>query len=412
MPKSILEDVKVFSVTEVNLYIRKIIEKDILLSHLYIKGEISNFKIHTSGHAYFSLKDTESVIKCVMFKSSLNKVKFVPENGMQVIVRGYVSIYERDGQCQLYAENIIADGAGELYKTYEQLKNRLAKEGLFDEKHKKTLPLLPKRVGIVTSPTGAAIKDIISIGKRRNPNIDIYLYPALVQGEKAPFEIAEGIKCFNQQDKVDVIIIGRGGGSIEELWCFNDEIVARAIFESHIPVVSAVGHETDFTIADFVADVRAATPSAAAELVFPDKQQLISYINKLNSHLYSSMVNYIKDKRILVNRLTSSGSFRYTETKILNYRQSLENTKQNLERLMRNIIEKHRNNLFIFNEKLNILNPASYLNKGYAYIVNKNTGELINTIKKIANDDILNIHLKDGCASTVVISINEGDNNE
>lgn len=412
MPKKALEDVKVFTVTEINLYIRQLVEKDLLLSHIYIKGEISNLKVHTSGHAYFSLKDRESRIKCVMFKSSLNRLKFIPEDGMQVVVRGYVSIYERDGQYQLYVENIIADGAGELYKAYEQLKNKLLEEGLFDQEHKKAIPLLPKKVGIVTSPTGAAIRDIISIGRRRNPNIDIYLYPSLVQGERASVEIAEGIKYFNKYGKVDVIIVGRGGGSIEELWCFNDEIVARAIFESNIPIVSAVGHETDFTIADFVADVRAATPSAAAELVFPDKQQLISYINKLNSHLYSSMVNIIKDKRISINRLTSRGSFRHTETKIINCRQSLENMKQNLEKSMRNIVENNRNNLYIINEKLNLLNPASYLNKGYAYIVNKKTSELINTVKKIANDDILDIHLKDGCASAVVISINEGDNNE
>ncbi|MGI5998360.1 MAG: exodeoxyribonuclease VII large subunit, partial [Lutispora sp.] len=365
MPKKDIEDVRVFTVTEVNLYLRQLFERDLLLSHIYIKGEISNFKVHTSGHAYFSLKDRESRVKCVMFKSNLSRLKFMPEEGMQVVIRGYISIYERDGQYQLYAESIIADGAGELYKAYEQLKSKLSSEGMFSEEHKKPLPLLPKRVGIVTSPTGAAIRDIISIGRRRNPNIDIYLYPSLVQGEKASIEIAEGIKYFNRYSDVDVIIVGRGGGSIEELWCFNDEAIARAIFESHIPVVSAVGHETDFTISDFVADVRAATPSAAAELVFPDKQQLISYIKKIEGHLYSSMVSYIKDKKILLNSLTSRSSFRHTETKILNYRQSLESMKQNLDKAIKNTIEDQRNNLYIYNEKLNILNPASYLNKGY-----------------------------------------------
>lgn len=412
MQKKDMEDVRVFTVTEVNLYIRQLFERDLLMSHIYIKGEISNFKVHTSGHAYFSLKDRESRIKCVMFKSSLSRLKFMPEEGMQVIIRGYISIYERDGQYQLYAESIIADGAGELYKAYEQLKSRLSSEGLFSEEHKKALPLLPKRVGIVTSPTGAAIRDIISIGRRRNPNIDIYLYPSLVQGERAPIEIAEGINYFNRYNTVDVIIVGRGGGSIEELWCFNDEIVARAIYESHIPIVSAVGHETDFTIADFVADVRAATPSAAAELVFPDKHQMVSYINKLQSHLYSSMISYIRDKKILLNMLTSRSSFRHTETKILNYRQSLDSMKENLNKAIKNIIEDQRNNLYIYNEKLNILNPASFLNRGYAYIKNIKTGELVKSIKMIDNDDILNIHLKDGYATAVVKSKCEGDNNE
>ncbi|HCJ57925.1 MAG TPA: exodeoxyribonuclease VII large subunit [Clostridiaceae bacterium] len=404
-----MENIKAFTVTEVNLYLRQLLERDLLLSHIYVKGEISNLKIHSSGHVYFSLKDRESRIKCVMFKSSFSRLKFLPEEGMQVIVRGYLSIFERDGQYQLYAEGMIAEGAGELYKAYEQLKNRLEIEGLFDKEHKKPLPLLPGKVGIVTSATGAALRDMISIGRRRNPNIDIYLYPALVQGEKASEEICEGINYFNRFNKVDVIIVGRGGGSIEELWCFNEEIIARAIYESDIPVVSAVGHETDFTIADFAADVRAATPSAAAELVFPDKQQLYSYINKLQSHIYASMLSYIRDKKILLNKLTSTSSIRYTETKILNLRQSLQNMKEGLDIAMRDLLEVHRNNLYLHNEKLNILNPASYLNRGYAYVKKEKTGELVKTIKMIHNGDALNIYLKDGYVSVTVRTICEGD---
>ncbi|MCQ1529831.1 exodeoxyribonuclease VII large subunit [Lutispora saccharofermentans] len=404
-----MENIKAFTVTEVNLYLRQLLEKDLLLSHIYVKGEISNLKIHSSGHVYFSLKDRESRIKCVMFKSSFSRLKFLPEEGMQVIVRGYLSIYERDGQYQLYAEGMIAEGAGELYKAYEQLKNRLEIEGLFDKEHKKPLPLLPGKVGIVTSATGAALRDMISIGRRRNPNIDIYLYPTLVQGEKASEEICEGINYFNRFNKVDVIIVGRGGGSIEELWCFNEEIVARTIYESDIPVVSAVGHETDFTIADFAADVRAATPSAAAELVFPDKQQLYSYINKLQSHIYASMLSYIRDKKILLNKLTSTSSIRYTETKILNLRQSLQNMKEGLDTAMKDFLQIHRNNLYLYNEKLNILNPASYLNRGYAYVKKEETGELVKTIKMIHNGDVLNIYLKDGYASAIVRTICEGD---
>lgn len=412
MQESAIEGVRVFSVTEVNLYIRQMLEKDSLLSHIYIKGEISNFKIHTSGHAYFSLKDKQSIIKCVMFRRNLSRIKFLPEEGMQVIVRGYISIYEKDGQYQLYAESIIADGAGELYKAYEQLKKRLEMEGLFAPENKKPLPLLPRSVGIVTSPTGAVIRDIISVGKRRNSNINIYLYPSLVQGEKAAEEIAEGISFFNKFNKVDVIIVGRGGGSIEELWCFNEEIVARAIFNSKIPVVSAVGHETDFTIADFVADVRAATPSAAAEMVFPDKQQLALYIKKLQSNLYSSMVSFIRNKKVFLRELTARSSFRHTETKILNYRQSLENVRESLDDSIKSIIKKHRDTLYLYNEKLNLLNPASYLNRGYAYVKKAKSGEIINTINKIEKGDILNIYFKDGYVSSSVISICKGDKNE
>ncbi|MDD2481258.1 MAG: exodeoxyribonuclease VII large subunit [Lutispora sp.] len=409
MQKKLLENIRIFTVTEVNIYIRQLMERDLFLSHIYIKGEISNLKIHSSGHVYFSLKDRESRIKCVMFKSNFSKLKFIPEEGMQVVIRGYLSVFERDGQYQLYAEGIIAEGAGELYKAYEQLKDRLDKEGLFDEKRKRSLPILPKAVGIVTSATGAALRDIVSIGKRRNTNIDIYLYPALVQGEKAAAEIVEGINYFNEFKKVDVIIVGRGGGSIEELWSFNEEIVGRAIFESGIPVVSAVGHETDFTIADFAADVRAATPSAAAELVFPDKQQLASYINKVRGHLYSSMLVYIRDKKIALSKLTGKSSFRYTETKILNYRQSLEGMKEDLDKAMKSLLEKHQNSIFMCNEKLNILNPASYLNRGYAYITKENTREFVNTVKMINSGDILNVYLKDGKVSAVATSICEGD---
>ncbi|MFA7572847.1 MAG: exodeoxyribonuclease VII large subunit [Lutispora sp.] len=409
MQKKLLENIRIFTVTEVNIYIRQLMERDLFLSHIYIKGEISNLKIHSSGHVYFSLKDRESRIKCVMFKSNFSKLKFIPEEGMQVVIRGYLSVFERDGQYQLYAEGIIAEGAGELYKAYEQLKDRLGKEGLFDKKRKRSLPILPKAVGIVTSATGAALRDIVSIGKRRNTNIDIYLYPALVQGEKAAAEIVEGINYFNEFKKVDVIIVGRGGGSIEELWSFNEEIVGRAIFESGIPVVSAVGHETDFTIADFAADVRAATPSAAAELVFPDKQQLASYINKVQSHIYSSMLVYIGDKKIALSKLTGKSSFRYTETKILNYRQSLEGMKEDLDKAMKSLLEKHQNSIFMCNEKLNILNPASYLNRGYAYIKKENTREFVNTVKMINSGDILNVYLKDGKVSAVATSICEGD---
>jgi exodeoxyribonuclease VII large subunit len=300
---------RVFTVTEINNYIKYLMQNDMLLSHLYVKGEISNFKHHTSGHAYFTLKDADSRIKCVMFKGSASKLKFVPEDGCAVILRGYFSIYERDGQYQLYVEDMIPEGTGSLYKAYEQLKKKLSELGYFDEAKKKKLPFMPQTVGIVTSPTGAAVRDIISIIKRRCPCINIYLYPVQVQGAGAEKEIAEGIRYFNTKGNVDVMIIGRGGGSIEELWAFNEEIVAKAIYESSIPVISAVGHETDFTIADFTADLRAATPSAAAELAVPDKQSLMSKVSQYQYALNSSMTNYINSKRVRVERISKDNVF-------------------------------------------------------------------------------------------------------
>ena len=260
---------KTFTVSEVNEYINKLLRGDIILRNLNVEGEISNFKLHSSGHMYFSIKDDNSRLRCVMFRGQSRLLKFLPEEGMKVIVKGYVALYERDGQYQLYIQEMQPAGIGALYLAYEQLKEKLEREGLFYESTKKPLPFLPERIGVVTSPTGAAIRDIISVINRRNPNVEIIIYPVLVQGTESKEQIVEAIDYFNKNNYVDVIIVGRGGGSIEELWSFNEEVVARSIFSSKIPIVSAVGHETDFTIADFVADMRAATPSAAAELVIP-----------------------------------------------------------------------------------------------------------------------------------------------
>lgn len=404
-----MEGNKIFTVTEVNLYIRHLIEKDLLLSYIYVKGEISNLKIHTSGHMYFTLKDRDSRIKCVMFKSNLSKVKFRPEEGIKVVVRGYFSIYERDGQYQLYAESIILEGTGELYKAFEQLKEKLQKEGLFDENKKKPIPYYPKNVAIITSPTGAAVRDIISIGKRRNSNINILLYPVLVQGDKAPMEIAEGLNYINKFNKADVIIVGRGGGSIEELWAFNEEIVARAISNSIIPVVSAVGHETDYTIADFAADVRAATPSAAAELVFPDKQQLKAYLKKVDSQINITTFSYLQDKRVKLERLTGSYSFRYIETKIINFRQTVENLREKINNCIEVNIKKNYERINLNIEKLSILNPASYLLRGYSYVKRGSDDEFIFSLKQISIGDKIRIFLRDGNISALVQSKCEGD---
>lgn len=404
-----MEGIKVFTVTEVNLYIKQLIEKDLFLSYIYVKGEISNLKIHTSGHMYFTLKDRDSRIKCVMFKSNSSKIKFRPEEGLQVVIRGYFSIYERDGQYQLYAESIILEGTGELYKAFEQLKEKLQKEGLFDENKKKPLPYYPKEVAIITSPTGAAVRDIISIGKRRNPNTNILLYPVLVQGENAPMEIAKGLNYLNKFNKADVIIVGRGGGSIEELWAFNEEIVARAIHNSNIPVVSAVGHETDYTIADFTADMRAATPSAAAELVFPDKQQLKSYLKKIDSQINLSIISYMQDKRVKMEKLLGSYSFRNIETKIANYRHTVEILEEKLNNNIEAYIRQYYERLNLNIEKLSILNPASYLLRGYSYIKREQDGVLISSTKNVSIGDEIRIFLRDGNISALVKSKCEGD---
>lgn len=276
----------IFSVSQLTRYIKEVFDFDEVLNDVIVKGEVSNFKLHSSGHMYFTLKDNEAKIKCVMFKGYSSRLKFMPEDGMNIIAYGSVTVYERDGQYQLYCSKLEPDGYGSLYLAFEQLKEKLLKEGLFDEKYKKKLPVFPRKIGVVTSSTGAVIRDIINVSSKRFCGISILLYPAKVQGDGAAESIVEGIRYFNTRDDIDVIIIGRGGGSIEELWAFNEEIVARAIFESRIPVISAVGHETDYTIADFVADVRASTPSHAAEIAVPRFDELKFKINSYQEALY------------------------------------------------------------------------------------------------------------------------------
>ena len=389
---------RIFTVTEINNYIKYLMQNDILLSHLFVKGEISNFKHHTSGHAYFTLKDADSRIKCVMFKGNASKLKFAPEDGCAVILRGYFSIYERDGQYQFYVEDMIPEGTGSLYKAYEQLKKKLLELGYFDEDRKRKLPFMPKAVGVVTSPTGAAVRDIISIIKRRCPSMNIFLYPVQVQGAGAENEIAEGIRYFSTRGNVDVMIVGRGGGSIEELWAFNEEVVARAIYESEIPVISAVGHETDYTIADFAADLRAATPSAAAELAVPDKQALMGKLSQYQYALNSAMTSYIGDKRIRVERISRDNVFRQLERKILNMNQTLDALNKYLDYNMQNIIRNSRNELDKAAGKLTILNPEAALGRGYGIVIRKEDGKLLTSINEMKLSEKLEIKLKDGKA--------------
>ena len=377
-----------YTVTEINQYIKNMFIKDPYLNFIYVKGEVSNCKYHTSGHIYFTLKDTQGQLACVMFAGQRRGLTFRLEEGQSVIVRGSVSVYERDGKYQLYANQIVLDGFGVLYERFEKLKKDLEAQGLFDKAHKKPIPMYPKRVGIVTASTGAAIQDIINISKRRNPYVQLILYPALVQGVGAPDSIVRGINSLDKQ-KVDVIIVGRGGGSIEDLWAFNEELVARAIYKSNTPIISAVGHETDVTIADYVADLRAPTPSAAAELAIND---------------YISFVNQIQDykRRILkaANYNVSRYQSRLREIKLRLFyasqkRQHLIDMEQKLQYRMNLKLKESRHKLELYIIKLEGLSPLTKLKQGFALVKGENK-EPINSIQNVAKNHMLTISLLDG----------------
>ena len=321
---------KIYSVSDINNYIKQIVSNDGILSGLSIRGEISNFKHHYTGHMYFTIKDQNSVLKCVMFKSHASLLRFAPQNGEKVIVSGYISVFERDGQYQLYASDMQPDGVGALHLAYEQLKNKLQKEGLFDTDTKKKIPILPRCIGVVTSSTGSVIRDIINVTYRRHSNMRIMLYPVAVQGLQAAGQIAAAISKLNELKQVDVIIVARGGGSLEELWAFNEEIVARSIHASDIPVISAVGHETDFTICDFVADMRAPTPSAAAELAVPDIEVLLYKLQNYNIRMKTSLVNKLAACRNQLQKVNSRNVFRQPYDKVNQYRLRLDNDLKHL----------------------------------------------------------------------------------
>lgn len=324
----------ILTVSAVNRYIKEIMSRDLILSNLWVRGEISNFKYHSSGHMYFTLKDENCSLKCVMFRTYNLHLKFMPENGMKVIVKGYISVFERDGQYQLYAEEMQNDGIGDLYIAFEQLKRRLASEGLFDPAHKKKIPFMPRTIGVVTSATGSVIRDIMNILDRRFYNSYIKIFPVRVQGETAALEISHAISKLDEIGGVDVIILARGGGSLEELWPFNEEIVARSIFNSSIPVISAVGHETDYTIADFVADLRAPTPSAAAELVMPEKVTIINRIRELNVRMVDALQRNVKQKRDMLKKLADSVVFRQPYDRIYQERMKLDILNRDLKKSM------------------------------------------------------------------------------
>ncbi|GMA99190.1 exodeoxyribonuclease VII large subunit [Pelosinus sp. IPA-1] len=397
----------IVSVSEITKYIKQLFESDAKVASVLIRGEISNFKKHYSGHCYFTLKDSNATIRAVMFKSRAQYLKFEPRDGMKVIAGGQVTIFERDGQYQLYAVQLVPEGIGELSIAFAQLKEKLEAEGLFNDEHKQTLPMLPKTVGIVTSPTGAVLRDIITVSKRRHPGILLKLYPVQVQGPDAPLQIVHGIEVFNKLCNVDVIIIGRGGGSIEELWAFNDERVIRAIAASKIPIVSAVGHQTDYTLADFVADRRAATPSQAAEFVVPDVRELYKYVSTLKSMLESNARGVLKNHRMRLEQSAKSRVFKYPYENLAIKQQLVDNLLQNLQQVMKKMVIEKQHGFKIMAEKLSMLNPLAVLARGYG-IVRTNDGQLVNNVKTLQPGTRVEIVLNEGLIDAEIIRVQEG----
>ena len=398
---------KPITVSQLNAYIKNLFLCDDLLQNVMVRGEVSNFIHHSSGHMYFTLKDKDSKIRCVMFRSNNRYLKFNIENGMNVIISGTVSSYERDGQYQLYCNSIEPDGVGSLYLKFEQLKEKLSAQGYFDKEHKKKLPLLPKRIGVVTSPTGAVIRDIINVSTRRFYNINIILYPSKVQGEDAAKSIAEGINYFNNVDLgVDVIIVGRGGGSIEELWPFNEEIVADAVYESKIPIVSAVGHETDFTICDFTADVRASTPSQAAEIVVPVYEDLKEKIYDYKISIINNLQNNIDNIKKLLMHLEKTIELLSPQNKIREYIQYIDNIDNKIIYLNKNKIKSYRNELMNYINKIDNANPAKILSRGYSAVYKDE--DIIHSIHDLSKNDKVNVLLKDGSFNCLILDVMEG----
>lgn len=385
---------EVITVTQLTRYIKRLFAYDSILSDVCVMGEISNFKLHSSGHMYFTLKDESSVIRCVMFRSQNQMLKFKPKDGMKVIVRGYVSIYEASGSYQLYPEYMEPAGLGNLYLAFEQLKQKLEKEGLFRPEIKKKIPYLPRSIAVVTSPTGAVIRDIINILFRRFPNAVLKLFPVQVQGEDAARQIAYALDFINRHKAADVIILARGGGSLEELWPFNEEIVAWSIYRSEIPVISAVGHETDFSISDFVADLRAPTPSAAAELVIPEKEMLVKNVMDLRLRLKKAITNRIQCERLKLEQLMKSPSMRHPLDRVNQKKMDLEIIRKNIADAMKRRIEKEKGMLSVLCGKLDVLSPLTVLARGYS-ITMKN-GNIIKSAEQVHNGDKLDIILADG----------------
>jgi exodeoxyribonuclease VII large subunit len=445
-----LDGQKIYSVHDINRYLKDLIERDFTLQDVWIRGEISNFTHHSRGHMYFTVKDEESVLKAVMFAGSNRYLKFIPKNGTKVLVRGNVTVYESGGQYQLIAKEMQPDGIGGLYLAYEQLKEKLEKEGLFAPERKRALPVYPRVIGVITSPTGAAVRDIVTTIRRRYPIVRIILIPVLVQGEGAPLAICKALEFVNRSDEVDIIIVGRGGGSIEELWAFNEEAVARSIFASKIPVISAVGHETDFTIADFVADIRAATPTAAAELAVPhllDLRQKVDWLvdklhrqlnhryqtsldrwrrvhksllfrhpkrqaetanqslDRLVDQLGQSFQRYLKAKRNEITQHTQRLYIQSPEQKLSLYQEQITRLKDTLDRQVHTIASRKRNQWMYAVAKLDGLSPLKIMHRGYSLIYKEQA--LVKSINQLDPGDTIKVQLADGNLDCSVWGIEE-----
>ena len=394
------------SVSEVTKYIAGLLKNDLALHNVTIRGQISNFKQYSSGHCYFDLKDKDSILKCVIWRSYAERLRFRPENDMQVLATGSVEVYERDGKYQFYVSRMVPDGVGELALAFEQLKERLSKEGLFDAEFKKNLPAYPKTIGIVTSPTGAVLRDIYTVSRRRMPSIRLALYPVMVQGAGSAEQIAHGIDFFNAKYPADVLIVGRGGGSMEDLWSFNEEVVVRAIFKSQIPVISAVGHETDFTLADFVADQRAATPSQAAELAVPDVSEVIQRINSARERLQMAAVTSIKDSRRSLEAIMDSFVFIQPLRMLESSSMRLESLQSRLNKIAIQLVKEKKNQLLHDMEKLELINPLGVIRRGYG-IVHDQKGTIVSDISNIKVDDMVSVKLNGGQFDAQVKAIRE-----
>lgn len=389
------------SVTDLNKYIKDKIADDEYLNNVLIKGEISNFKHHYTGHMYFTLKDENSLIKCIMFKSYAPKLMFEPKDGTKVFVFGTVSVFERDGIYQIYVKAMEEDGVGDLYTKYQKLKKELEEKGLFDIENKKKIPLMPKVIGVLTSQTGSVIRDIINVSTRRNPNVYIRLLPVPVQGEGAAEKIAKGIEYMNENNLADVLILARGGGSLEDLWPFNEEIVAHSIYNSKIPIISAVGHETDFSISDFVADLRAPTPSAAAELAVPDIYELKQKINTYQNRLKISLTKKVEIMKLRYEKCMSSFVFKEPTRRINENYIKLDSYIKQLENLINTKNEKEKKRYVELVAKLDTLSPLKTLMRGYS--IAEKEGKIVKSIEELKKDDNIDIRLTDGKVQAKVL---------
>lgn len=393
---------KILTVSQLNFYVKSVLDSDPRLNYVFLCGEISNLTDHyRSGHIYLSLKDNKSVIRAVMFAGNARNLKFKPMEGMKVICRGRVTLYEATGQYQYYIEDMQPDGIGALYQAYEQLKEKLQSKGLFDQSHKKPIPYCPKTIGVITSPTGAAVQDIKNILTRRFPSVNIILCPVLVQGDNAVPQLIDAVNKLNEYDLCDTIIIGRGGGSIEDLWAFNDENLAYAIYNSHIPVISAVGHETDFTICDFVSDLRAPTPSAGAELAVPDRNEILQNLDAQRQYLSSLMDRKLIENNNVVSEMTTKLLSLSPDDKIAKLYNELDFLSQKYENNSNRIFQNTANKIELLATKLESLNPVSILKRGYSVV--RNNDKTVTSVKDVKNGDTLAINVTDGKIISKVI---------